>query len=99
VFGLLMALLVLTVSLSFVPMHGWEKVPAYVIAGVKAVLVILFFMEVRHASRLTWIFAGAAFLWLGIMMVLSASDYATRAWTPGGERLSHVEPLIPPPSK
>ncbi len=40
--------------------------------------MILFFMHVRHSSRLTWIFAGAAFLWLGLLLGLTMTDYATR---------------------
>jgi hypothetical protein len=35
-------------------------------------------MHIRHSSRLTWIFAGAAFLWLGLLLALTATDYATR---------------------
>jgi K+ transporter len=41
-------------------------------------LVILFFMHVRHSSHVTWVFAGAAFLWLGILLVLTMNDYVTR---------------------
>lgn len=98
VFVALMVLLVVTTGLVYVPMGGYEKIPAYLIAAVKALLVVLFFMEVRHASRLTWVFAGAAFLWLGILMVLSLSDYTTRGWTPGPEEIiSERMPMIPPP--
>jgi caa(3)-type oxidase subunit IV len=46
VFVALMILLVITTGLTYVPMHGFEKIPAYAIAAIKAILVVLFFMEV-----------------------------------------------------
>jgi K+ transporter len=44
----------------------------------KAVLVILFFMHVKDASRVTWVFCGCSFLWLAIMLALTFGDYLTR---------------------
>ena len=38
---------------------------ALLIATIKAVLVILFFMHVIHSTRLTWVVVVGAFLWLG----------------------------------
>lgn len=60
---------------------GWMNTPiALVIATVKAVLVILFFMHVIHSTRLTWVVVIGSFLWLGVLFVLTFSDYLTRAW-------------------
>ncbi len=53
---------------------------ALLIAVIKATLVILFFMHVLHSTRLTWVVLIAAFLWLGVLFVLTFSDYLTRAW-------------------
>ena len=50
---------------------------------IKAVLVILFFMHVRDASRVTWIFCAAGFLFLTIMLVLTFGDYLTRVQVGG----------------
>jgi len=47
-------------------------------------LVIFYFMHVRYSSPLTWVFAGAGFLWLIILIVLTLSDFLTRNWLPGG---------------
>ena len=59
---------------------GWWNTPvALLIATVKAVLVILFFMHVIHSTRLTWVIVIASFLWLGVLFVLTFSDYLTRA--------------------
>ncbi len=75
IYCLLLALLIATVSAASVDMGPWNVVTALVIAVVKALLVILFFMHVRHSSRLTWIFAGAAFLWLTLLLGLTLSEY------------------------
>jgi cytochrome c oxidase subunit 4 len=60
---------------------GWLNTPiALVIATIKAVLVILFFMHVIHSTRLTWVVVIGAFLWLGVLFVLTFADYLTRGW-------------------
>src|SRR5438128_8410016 len=58
---------------------GWSNTPiALIIATTKAVLVILFFMHVIHSTRLTWVVIIASFVWLGVLFVLTFSDYLTR---------------------
>jgi cytochrome c oxidase subunit 4 len=80
----LMALLALTVAAAFVPFdrilpgRGWSIAIALAIAIAKGILILLFFMHVRYTPRITWAFAGAGFLWLGIMLLLTMSDYLTR---------------------
>ena len=88
VYVALMTLLALTVGAAFVPLdrvlpgHGWGVAVAMTIALCKGVLILLFFMHVRYAPRVTWAFAGAGFLWLGILLVLTMSDYLTRNHPP-----------------
>jgi cytochrome c oxidase subunit 4 len=53
---------------------------ALLIATIKAVLVILFFMHVIHSTRLTWVVVIASFLWLAVLFVLTFADYLTRLW-------------------
>ena len=79
----LMVLLVLTVVASYKDLgHGWNLAVAMTIAIIKAVLVILFFMHVRQSSKLTWVYASAAFLWLAILFTITFADYFTRTITP-----------------
>jgi caa(3)-type oxidase subunit IV len=47
---------------------------------VQMILIILFFMEVRHSAKLTCFFVGAGFFWLLIQFTLVAGDYLTRNW-------------------
>jgi cytochrome c oxidase subunit 4 len=91
IYGLLLALLIATVSAARVDMGPWNVVTALVIAVVKALLVILFFMHVRHSSRLTWIFAGAAFLWLTLLLGLTLSEYWFRPSPPFPQSTAQLE--------
>jgi len=83
VFALLMILLILTVVAAFAVNLGNANIlVALSIAIVKAVLVVLYFMHVKYASRLTKIFVASAFLWLAIMFALTFGDYLTRPYLP-----------------
>jgi cytochrome c oxidase subunit 4 len=81
VFAALMVLLVVTVWAAFFIRFGGVLVALF-IAIIKAGLVVLYFMHVKYASRLTKIFVSAAFLWLAIFFALTFSDYLTRTWSP-----------------
>lgn len=104
VFAALLALLGLTVGVNFLPLGGFALPVALGIAGVKAALILLFFMEVRYRSRLTALFAGAAFVWLAILLTLMMMDYRTRGrlepdWRAGTGPTNHLEfPTDQPPT-
>ena len=83
VFAALMILLVVTALVAFYVHAGdLNLIIALVIATIKAALVVLFFMHVKYASRLTKIFVASAFLWLAIMFALTFGDYLTRPYLP-----------------
>lgn len=96
VFGVLMVLLLLTVVAykvnldEHLGMPGANLALAMTIAIAKATVIVLFFMHVKYSSRLVWVFAGSSFLWLVIMIGMTASDYMTRGEYP------RVSPPIPP---
>jgi cytochrome c oxidase subunit IV len=48
------------------------------IAITKAMLVLYFFMELRHSTRMTVLTAAAGFFWLVLMIGLFLMDYGTR---------------------
>jgi cytochrome c oxidase subunit IV len=82
-YAIFIALVVLTVvtwSVAKINLHQWNAVVALTIAVIKATLVVLYFMHVRYGSRLTWVFVGAGFFWLAIMVALTLGDYMTRGW-------------------
>jgi cytochrome c oxidase subunit 4 len=75
----LLALLGLTVGVAYLDLGKLNLAAAMAIATGKAVLIISFFMHVRYGQKLTWVFAGAGFFWLAIMLALAMTDYATRS--------------------
>jgi cytochrome c oxidase subunit 4 len=74
----LLLLLLVTWGIAQVNLGPLNIVAALTIAVTKMLLVILFFMDVRHSKPLTWIFVAAGFIWLLIMFDLTLSDYITR---------------------
>jgi cytochrome c oxidase subunit 4 len=82
-YAIFVALLVgtaVTVGVAFLDLGPLNTVVAITIAVLKALLVILYFMHVKYSSRLTWVFAGAAFVWLVLMIGLTIADFDTRGW-------------------
>lgn len=81
-FVALLALLGLTTGLAYVNMGVGNTIAALVIAVIKMLLVILFFMHAFYDKGLTRVVIVAGFLWLTILIVLSSADVFTRHWTP-----------------
>jgi cytochrome c oxidase subunit 4 len=75
----LMALLFLTWRVAQFDLGRWNLMAAMTISVAKMLLVVLIFMHVRYANRLTWVFVMAGFFWLFIMVTLTMGDYLTRA--------------------
>ena len=71
----LMLLLAATTASAFVPLGSANIVISLAIAGAKALIVLLFFMELRGSRALVRAFAAAGFFWLLIMIVLTGADY------------------------
>jgi cytochrome c oxidase subunit 4 len=82
IFAALMVLTVVTVLAARQDFGRFNDIIAMGIAVLKATLVILFFMHVRYSSRLTKVVVVAGFFWLAIFVVLTLSDYLTRASGP-----------------
>src|SRR5258708_22583635 len=80
VFAALIALTMLTVSISFLSLGELHTAVGLAIASAKAVLVALFFMHLLHSPRLIWLVVVAGFFWLAIMMGGMLADYMTRGW-------------------
>ena len=80
VFVVLLACTYLTWQVAYFDLGPFSTVAALGIAIVKATLVALFFMHARSSPRLTWIVIIAGLFWLGILIVLTATDYLTRGW-------------------
>src|SRR5581483_10411148 len=65
---ILVALTILTVAVSFIPLAPpWHVASGLAIALLKASLVVLFFMHALYSVRLTWIVIVVAVFWLAIL--------------------------------
>ena len=80
IFLALMICTAITVAVAFIDLGPFNAVAALTIAVFKATLVVLFFMHVKYATRLTWAVVVGSIFWLGILLTLTFSDYLTRAW-------------------
>lgn len=83
VFAALMVGTALTVLVAFYDLGPLNNVLMLGIAITKATLVILYFMHVRWATRLTWVVAASGFVWLLILFGITMTDYLTRGWVEG----------------
>ncbi|MFA6956352.1 MAG: cytochrome C oxidase subunit IV family protein [Thermoanaerobaculia bacterium] len=81
IFAALMVLTALTVWVAFQDFGAMNVPIAFAIAAVKATIVILFFMHVIHSPKLTGVILIGSIVFLGILFVLTFSDYLTRLWS------------------
>jgi cytochrome c oxidase subunit 4 len=79
IFAALMVLTAVTTWVAFIDLGALNVVIMLVIAGVKASLVVLWFMHARYESTLTRMTIVGAVFWLLVLIVVSASDVFLRA--------------------
>ena len=82
VFTALMVFTALTVWAAYQHLGIWNTPLALAIATSKAVMVALIFMHLRSSPKLTAIIVATSVLFLGFLILVTASDYLTRTWVP-----------------
>jgi cytochrome c oxidase subunit 4 len=80
IFLTLMVLTAVTIVVAYVNLGPWNKVVALGIASFKATLVVLYFMHVKYASRMTKLIVVSGFFFLMILLSLTMADYGSRMW-------------------
>jgi cytochrome c oxidase subunit 4 len=80
VFLSLIVLTVVTVAVARVDLGAMNTPIALAVAGLKASLVIMIFMGVRHNTPLTKVVAASGFVWLIILFGMTLGDFLTRHW-------------------
>ncbi|HEX4129259.1 MAG TPA: cytochrome C oxidase subunit IV family protein [Pirellulales bacterium] len=83
VFVALMVLLVVTILLAMVHLGALNTPVAMTVATIKTVLVMTYFMHLRYAARLVWLFAGAGAVWMAMLVGGTLNDYESRGWFTG----------------
>jgi cytochrome c oxidase subunit 4 len=92
----LIGLTILTTGVAYIDLGTFNTVAALVIAFSKMLLVVLFFMHVRHSGGLIRVVLLAGFFWLALLIGLTTSDYRTRSWTPAPDSWSSTAPPTHP---
>ena len=67
-----------TLGLAYLPLGYFNIAIALTIAGVKIVLVAIWFMELRLAKPFTQLASTIGFVWLLVMFSLTFSEFMTR---------------------
>jgi cytochrome c oxidase subunit 4 len=80
IFLALMALTAVTIIVAYINLGPWNKVVALGIASFKATLVVLYFMHVKYASRMTKLIVVTGFFFLFILFAETMVDYGSRSW-------------------
>ena len=81
VWAALLVLTALTVFVATLELGPFNAIVALTIATVKALLVLIFFMELRYYTALTKVAVTAAIFFFFLLVGLTLSDYLTRGWT------------------
>ena len=79
IFLALMVGTALTVAVTYVHLGAFNLTVALAIAVTKAMLVILFFMHLKYSPKLIKVTFGASIFFFLIMVVITLSDYLSRA--------------------
>ncbi|QHI97376.1 oxidase [Xylophilus rhododendri] len=94
----LIALMFISLGVAWLPVGaGWKAAAGLLIAGVKAVLVLLVFMQLGRQHVLVRVVVAVALWTLVVMGGLSAVDYLTRVVEPAA--VQQPRQLAPAPSR
>jgi cytochrome c oxidase subunit 4 len=78
--GVLLVLTATTAAVSYVDLGNFNAVVALAIACLKMTLVVLFFMHVKYSSKLTKLTVAAGFFTFIVLIMMTMTDYMSRAW-------------------
>lgn len=67
-------------GLALIDLGPFNVAIALGIAIGQMLLVMVYFMQLRHSSRMIWLFAATGFYWIGVLFLLGLNDYLTRGW-------------------
>ena len=82
IFGILMVLTLATTTIGMIDLGRLNVVVALVIATIKALLVVLFFMHIYWSSKLNKLAVVSGVAWLALLLWLTLTDIFSRGWLP-----------------
>ena len=82
IFAVLMLLTLATTAIRMIDLGRLNVVVALVIATIKALLVVLFFMHIYWSSKLNKLVVVSGVVWLALLLWLTLTDIFSRGWLP-----------------
>jgi cytochrome c oxidase subunit 4 len=82
IFGILIVLTLATTAIGMIDLGRLNVVVALVIATIKALLVVLFFMHIYWSSKLNKLVVVSGLVWLALLLWLTLTDFFSRGWLP-----------------
>jgi cytochrome c oxidase subunit 4 len=82
IFAILMLLTFATTVIGMIDLGRLNVVVALVIATIKALLVVLFFMHIYWSSKLNKLVVVSGVVWLALLLWLTLTDIFSRGWLP-----------------
>ena len=82
IFAILMLLTLATTAIGMIDLGRLNVVVALVIATIKALLVVLFFMHIYWSSKLNKVVVVSGVVWLALLLWLTLTDIFSRGWLP-----------------
>jgi cytochrome c oxidase subunit IV len=92
IFVTLLIMTGVTAWVAYFDFGAMNIVIALAIAAFKASLVVLFFMHVKYANKLTQLASVLGFVWLAILIGMTTSGIFTRDWV-GSDQGWAMQPL------
>ncbi|HXI43618.1 MAG TPA: cytochrome C oxidase subunit IV family protein, partial [Bryobacteraceae bacterium] len=80
IFAILMLLTFATTVIGMIDLGRLNVVVALVIATIKALLVVLFFMHIYWSSKLNKLVVVSGVVWLALLLWLTLTDIFSRGW-------------------
>jgi cytochrome c oxidase subunit 4 len=77
-----MVLTLATTAIGMIDLGRLNVVVALVIATIKALLVVLFFMHIYWSSKLNKLVVVSGVAWLALLLWLTLTDVFSRGWLP-----------------
>lgn len=78
IFVIMSGLTIMALMIGFMELGAFKVWASLTVACVQAVVLTLFFMDLRHADKLTWLIASAAIFWTFLLFLFTLTDYLTR---------------------
>lgn len=78
VFLVLAVLTAMAILIGFVEMGSVKVWANLAVACAQAVVLGVFFMDLKHADKQTWLIAAAGIFWTFILFLFTLTDYLTR---------------------